>query len=223
MNEIKVKADYYGFKNQSTLFNTFRPDYPSKLIEYIIDYQDNRSKDQKILKPDGGVCFNSCALDLACGTGLFTRKLAPFFRQTFGTDLSEKQIRVAMENDEGSSKYAKFDACDFEGTFNHFSTLPKEVSMISVACAMHWLDFDRLAVKIIDHFRRGTPVVVAGYLPVQIMNQSILESDLFYDADLEIAGNVKGICFKSFIDNNTWNIFSSSNIFPSDTTKIHEL
>ena len=40
---------------------------------------------------------NSYALDIACGAGLFTRKLARFFKDVFGTDISEKQQSVARQ------------------------------------------------------------------------------------------------------------------------------
>ena len=41
---------------------------------------------------------SSYALDIACGAGLFTRKLARFFfKDVFGTDISVKQQSVARQ------------------------------------------------------------------------------------------------------------------------------
>ena len=38
------------------------------------------------------------AIDVGCGTGLFTRKLAPFFGTVVGVDRSASQIEVANQN-----------------------------------------------------------------------------------------------------------------------------
>ena len=99
-------TDFYGFKNLSVLYNNFRPEYPDRLIEYIIDDVKSRQRAPPSLGKDQAPVI-SCALDIACGTGLFTRKLAPFFKRTVGTDLSEKQLNVAAEQNEGDTEYAK--------------------------------------------------------------------------------------------------------------------
>ncbi|XP_075249883.1 uncharacterized protein LOC142342443 isoform X3 [Convolutriloba macropyga] len=184
-------TDFYGFKNLSVLYNNFRPEYPDRLLDYIIDDVKSRQKAPPSLGIDPTPVI-SCALDIACGTGLFTRKLAPFFKRTVGTDLSEKQLKVAAEQNEGDTEYAKFDAYDVEGMLRHFSLQPSEVSLISVATAMHWLDFDRLAEKIVEVFPAGaTSLAVTGYLPAQIMNQNILNNDIFGGSSLNVHGELR--------------------------------
>ena len=51
---------------------------------------------------------NSYALDIACGAGLFTRKFAHFFKDVFGTDISEKQQSVARQKSPGNQNLARF-------------------------------------------------------------------------------------------------------------------
>ena len=103
----KLKQDLYGFENQSIVYDNFRPDYPEKLVNYINDYVTSKTKLIKTAADSG--CMNSCALDIACGTGLFTRKLAPFFKDVFGTDISEKQLSIARQQNSGNQKYARYE------------------------------------------------------------------------------------------------------------------
>ena len=61
---------------------------------------------------------------------------------------------------------------------------------------MHWLDFDRLAEKIVEVFPAGaTSLAVTGYLPAQIMNQNILNNDIFGGSSLNVHGELRGISF----------------------------
>ena len=48
-------------------------------------------------------------VDVACGTGLFTRKLAPYFGKVLGVDRSLSQTDVAnhSDNDVQNVKYIK--------------------------------------------------------------------------------------------------------------------
>ena len=101
------KQDLYGFKDQSIVYDRFRPDYPQELVNYVIDYVSSKQK-TRVTSADRCL-MNSCALDIACGTGLFTRKLAPFFKNVFGTDISEKQLSVARQQNSGNQKYARYE------------------------------------------------------------------------------------------------------------------
>ena len=39
----------------------------------------------------------ACAIDVACGTGLFARQIAPFFKTVIGIDKSESQLEIARQ------------------------------------------------------------------------------------------------------------------------------
>ena len=101
------KQDVYGFQNQSKLYDDIRPEYPAELIDYVIDYVNSRRAASFLENNDRGPTINSRALDIACGTGLFTRKLAPYFKEVYGTDCSWKQLEVAKKRDTGNQHYAK--------------------------------------------------------------------------------------------------------------------
>ena len=101
------KQDVYGFQNQSKLYDDIRPEYPAELIDYVIDYVTSRRAASFLENNDRGPIINSRALDIACGTGLFTRKLAPYFKEVYGIDCSWKQLEVAKKRDTGNQHYAK--------------------------------------------------------------------------------------------------------------------
>ena len=42
---------------------------------------------------------DSVVIDVACGTGLFTRKLAPYFGKVLGVDRSASQAEVANQSE----------------------------------------------------------------------------------------------------------------------------
>ena len=71
--------------------------------------------------------------------------------------------------------FARFDAYEMDAIFDHFGVDPAEVSLISIATALHWLDFDKLASKIVQTFPKETVVAVVASPPVQIMNQQLLK------------------------------------------------
>ena len=73
-----VTDDVYGFfDKQSEIYNNFRPEYPDEILDYILDaIADTASSSFGHLRT-----INGSAVDIACGTGCFARKLAPFFNR----------------------------------------------------------------------------------------------------------------------------------------------
>ena len=71
--------------------------------------------------------------------------------------------------------FSRFDAYEMEEVLDYFEIEPNEVSLISIATAIHWLDFDKLASKIVQTFPKETVVAVVASPPVQIMNQQLLK------------------------------------------------
>ncbi|XP_075249879.1 uncharacterized protein LOC142342441 isoform X2 [Convolutriloba macropyga] len=62
---------------------------------------------------------------------------------------------------------------------------PEDVSLVSVATAIHWLDFDRLASQIVQIFPNDTTTAIVGYLSPAFMTQSTLKKKNHYDENLE--------------------------------------
>ena len=66
----------------------------------------------------------------------------------------------------------------------HFSVLPQDVSVVTVATAAHWLDFDQLASQIVGGFPKETTTAIVGYLLPSFVTQSTLKQDNFSDTEL---------------------------------------
>ena len=67
-----MKKDLFGFQNQGTKYDTFRPRYPKNHLEYAISKLKLKSK----------------YLDIATGTGQILFEIAPLFSKAVGVDLS---------------------------------------------------------------------------------------------------------------------------------------
>ena len=119
-----LKHNMYGFKNQSFLYDRFRPQYPDKLVNYVIDYVTSKEKPINTSADRGRM--NSCALDIACGTGLFTRKLAPFFKMVYGIDWCEQQLEMVKLKDTANQSFARL--CNFLAS----TRLPNKLSQITL-------------------------------------------------------------------------------------------
>uniref|UniRef100_A0AC34FJP7 Methyltransferase type 11 domain-containing protein n=1 Tax=Panagrolaimus sp. ES5 TaxID=591445 RepID=A0AC34FJP7_9BILA len=70
----------------SKAYSIFRPNAPSKIIDIILKYlESNIPKDQW-----------NIVVDVGCGNGQGTKSLAKHFKQCFGFDISEGQIKEAQ-------------------------------------------------------------------------------------------------------------------------------
>ena len=73
-------VDYFGLQDQPKLYNSFRPEYPVNLIDFVIGKtMSRRNLSGNFL--DRFQTNGKCAIDLACGTSLFTRKLSSKFEK----------------------------------------------------------------------------------------------------------------------------------------------
>ena len=99
-----VTDDVYGFfDKQSEIYNNFRPEYPDEILDYILEATAaTTSSSLGHLRT-----ANSAAVDIACGTGCFTRKLAPFFNRVCGYDRSQSQLQTAKEHILPNITYAR--------------------------------------------------------------------------------------------------------------------
>ena len=80
--------------------------------------------------------------------------------------------------------FIRFDAYEIAEMLKHFSLLPQDVSLVTVATAAHWLDFDQLASQIVGVFPKETTVAIVGYLLPSFVTQSTLKQDNFSDTEL---------------------------------------
>ncbi len=105
------------FNKQAPDYKAFRPDYPNALYEALADRLDRRER----------------AWDAGCGSGQSTVKLADWFQEVTGTDISEEQISHAptVAN------------VDYHVGPAERAPLPDgSVDLISSAQAAHWFNLE---------------------------------------------------------------------------------
>jgi len=105
------------FSKQASLYAKYRPGYPKELIEYIVSQVNTRET----------------AWDCATGNGQAALLLSPYFKKIFATDISEKQIREALQNPSIIYSLSNEEKTSFaDNTFD----------LITVAQAYHWFHFE---------------------------------------------------------------------------------
>ncbi|MBW2982281.1 class I SAM-dependent methyltransferase [Candidatus Woesearchaeota archaeon] len=115
VSDKKLKASFWKV---SSLYDTARPSYPSKLIDDIL-------KISKIKK-------NGKILDVGCGPGTATKLFAKKGYSIIGIDIGKELISLAKKN---SPKNASYKAVSFEDV--KFRT--KTFDLIISAQAWHWI------------------------------------------------------------------------------------
>ena len=111
----ELGKDYFGFPNQSEAYDNFRPSYPQQIVDEIIAVccrkVANWNEESILLSGTvsqnlcGKTLTDMCAIDIGCGTGLFTRMIAPYFGKVIGVDTSEKQLKTARHVNQSTNGF----------------------------------------------------------------------------------------------------------------------
>jgi ubiquinone/menaquinone biosynthesis C-methylase UbiE len=130
------------FSQQAAAYARYRPGYPVSLIEYITGFVKEKNK----------------AWDCATGNGQAAILLAAYFKKVMATDTSEKQIQLAIQNE--NIEYAV-------GTAEQTGFADNSFDLITVAQAYHWLSFDAFEKEVKRIAKPGSVIAVWGYnIPV---------------------------------------------------------
>ncbi|EAR82770.1 RNA cap guanine-N2 methyltransferase (macronuclear) [Tetrahymena thermophila SB210] len=125
------KTDLFGRENQGQNYDKYRPKYPSKFFELIL--QNLNSKENY--------------LDVGCGTGQMLFKLNSHFKFAVGTDISEKQVSVANEKIANNQEYSnvKVIQCDANNIISSLekNSLPLSYDLVTVGQALHWFEVEK--------------------------------------------------------------------------------
>lgn len=126
------------FSEDSSDYASFRPSYPTELIDYI-----------QTLVPESATIW-----ECGAGSGQMTRLLAPHFHFIHATDISQPQLDMAPTY--GNVHYTKQRAehTNFPNQFFH---------MVIAAQAVHWFDVDAYYNEVRRVLKRNGLVVLTGY------------------------------------------------------------
>lgn len=127
-----------NFSKQASEYSKFRPQYPDKMIDYLVSFVKNK-----------GV-----ALDIATGNGQVAHKLSRFFETVYAIDISKNQLDNAIPSDTIIYKVAAAENTFFK---DH------DFDLITVAQAVHWFDFDLFYKEIYRILKPDGIFAVLGY------------------------------------------------------------
>lgn len=111
------------FSKQSDIYLKYRPQYSSQLFEYLSSLSNQ----------------HQLAWDCGTGNGQAAIGLAPYFDQIIASDPSEQQIKNAIANPKIVYKIE---------TAENSSISDHSVDLITVANAIHWLNFDAFFAEV---------------------------------------------------------------------------
>lgn len=132
-----------NFSVQSAEYAQFRPTYPQELYEFLLSLLSE----------------NNTAWDCATGNGQVARELAKHFKQVFGTDISENQLKHAAQKENISYLVENSEKSSFsDQTFD----------LITVAQAIHWFDFDAFYAEVKRTLKPHGIFAAFGYGVMQI-------------------------------------------------------
>jgi len=130
------------FSAQAAQYAKYRPGYPAELVDYILHFVE----DKKL------------AWDCATGNGQAAVLLAPYFEKVMATDTSEKQIALAVPEENIIYACAKAEQSGFAGNSFH---------LITIAQAYHWFQFSEFEKEARRVAKPGAIIAAWGYnLPV---------------------------------------------------------
>ncbi|HVE60450.1 MAG TPA: class I SAM-dependent methyltransferase, partial [Chitinophagaceae bacterium] len=103
------------FSTQANAYAQYRPTYPKELFEYIVSFVENKTT----------------AWDCATGNGQAAAILSGYFEKVIATDISQAQLKNAVEKDNISYQISTAEKTPFpDDSFD----------LITVATAYHWFD-----------------------------------------------------------------------------------
>lgn len=127
-----------NFSDIAKQYASFRPEYPDAMIAHIMSFVNHKEE----------------ALDVATGNGQVAQKLANYFTQVSGIDISQQQLEHAIQRPTISYSVQSAEQTTFR---DH------QFDLITVAQAIHWFDFTKFHQEIYRILKPDGVFVVMGY------------------------------------------------------------
>ncbi|KAJ2502523.1 trans-aconitate methyltransferase 1 [Coemansia sp. RSA 1972] len=139
-------SDYPQYK--ATAYQAKRPRYRSSLVDTILAYHQHNNP----------VAVTELGLDVATGTGIFARQLAPHFTKVVGTDISNSMLQTAREAaSDNSIEYVEAPSENLSFLSDH------SVDVITVATGAHWFNPDEFASEARRILKPSGTLAIFGY------------------------------------------------------------
>lgn len=147
---------YTNVQYDAAKYQKFRPTYPESLYEHLVSYIGNS-------KP-------AVAIDLGCGTGQATKRLARVADKVYGVDISEAMIKQARAQQDLAS--------NIEYIVGNDTTLvdmfpPHSIDVLTVAEAFHYMEFPGFLDTVYRLLKpNGVLAVWSYYMPAIFLKDS---------------------------------------------------
>lgn len=126
------------FQSNGAQYAVFRPTYPAELLHSLSTLVSNHAR----------------ALDVGCGNGQFTTRLAPYFNQVIGTDTSQSQLQHAEAASNVNYLQQAAEAISLEND---------SIDLIVAAQAAHWFDLEKFYEEARRVARAGAAIALISY------------------------------------------------------------
>ncbi len=127
-----------NFSVQSDQYIKFRPTYPKELYDFLLALVETKHT----------------AWDCGTGNGQIAKELSKYFNKVYATDISEKQIKNAIQGDNIFYKVEGAEKTSFPEKF---------FNLITVAQAIHWFNFDDFYSEVKRTIKPNGIIAVIGY------------------------------------------------------------
>ncbi|KAJ2851409.1 hypothetical protein IWW36_001177 [Coemansia brasiliensis] len=125
-----------------------RPRYRSSLVDTILGYH----------KRDNPEATTDLVVDVATGTGIFARQLAPYFKKVIGTDISNTMLESARKAEQNQRiEYIYAPSEDLAFLKDH------SVDVITAATGAHWFEVDKFVAEAKRVLKPSGTLVIFGY------------------------------------------------------------
>jgi ubiquinone/menaquinone biosynthesis C-methylase UbiE len=131
------------FSKHSNVYAKYRPQYPPELFEFLSSLVE----------------AHESAWDCATGNGQAAQGLTPHFERIIATDASKEQIANAVTH-----KKISYIVC----TADHTPIPSHSLDMVTIAQALHWLNFPSFYTEVSRTLKRGGVIAAWGYGWMQI-------------------------------------------------------
>lgn len=125
------------FSGKGAVYNKYRPAYPASAIEKAASLSDG-----------------DVLADIGSGTGIFTRLIAPYFKNVFAVE-PNADMRIAAEK-----SYTGTNIISVSGTAENTGLDSGSVSLVTAAQAFHWFDKEAFKTECVRILKPGGQVVL---------------------------------------------------------------